>query len=124
MKRLVGLFLAAALILGGCGADITEVKDPGATFSPEEDPNTPVPHTVTITGEDGTKLSGIYVTVSLGTDQSYGGGITDENGVATIDLPKKENYTIVLRGIPDEYVAESSYYFTETAADIVLKLAQ
>lgn len=123
MKKLVVLFLALAVLLCGCGSGIAQIKDPGATFPPEKDPNTPVIHTVTVTDEAGNKLSGIYVTVSLGTDQSYGGGITDENGVATMELPKNDDYTIVLRAIPDEYIAESSYHFTDTIANIVLKSA-
>lgn len=121
MKKTVCLFMAIALLLCGCGETIPQIKDPGATFAPEEDPNTPVVHTVTVSDEDGNKLAGIYVTVSLGSDQSYGGGITDENGVATIELPKNKDYAITLKAVPDGLAVESSYKFTDTKADIVLK---
>ena len=56
-----------------------------------------------------------------GVDPSYGGGITDENGVATIELPKNKDYAITLKAVPDGLAVESSYKFTDTKADIVLK---
>lgn len=49
-----------------------------------------------------------------------GYGITDENGVAVINLAVSSKYRVVLSDAPEGYEVEASYGFTSTTADIVL----
>lgn len=125
MKKFIAILLcmSALLSFSACSDGEIAVVEPGATYAPEEDPNAPVSYTVTVTDDAGTKLEGIYVIISLSGDDSVGGGTTDENGVATIELPKNDGYTITLMAVPDQYEVAESYRFTGTAAEIVLKTA-
>ena len=125
MKKLLAILLCAGVLLSfaACSEGDITVVEPGATYAPEEDPNAPVSYTVTVTDDAGTKLEGIYVIISLSGDDSVGGGTTDENGAATIELPKNDGYIITLMAVPDQYEVAQSYRFTGTAAEIVLKKA-
>lgn len=128
MKKIIALLLILIMTLALCACEDGNIsinnpgnKNPGATYSPEADPNAQKTHTITITDDQGNKLQGIYVTISLGEDESYRGGMTDENGVCIVEMPQQDGYKITLMAIPDECEAEESYTFTGLEANIVLK---
>lgn len=127
IKRLTVLLLCVGILLSfvACKDGDVTVNDPvKPTYAPEEDPNAPVTYTVTVADDKGSKLEGIYVIISLENDESVGGGTTDENGVAVMELTRNDGYIITLMAVPDQYEVEAQYYFTGTAAEIVLKTAQ
>ncbi len=64
-------------------------------------------YSVSITTKGGMALSGVDIEIYDG-DTAVGYGTTNENGVATVSLTKKNGYTAVVSKLPDGYVAEES----------------
>ena len=118
MKRILAMLLAVSTLVclcAGCG----EKMDAPATTAPVT--GAAGTYTVTVKNAAGLPMSGITVYVyndaALTNMVSYGN--TDDNGVATLELPAGEHY-IALSTVPKGYAAETSYTFTGNAAEIVL----
>ena len=116
--RLLALLLAVVMLLsfaacqngeGGDGGDDTEAGEKTA-------------YTVDVTSAGGMALADIDVYVykdnTLEDLQDY--TKTNAEGVATLNLPKREGYAIVLSGAPKGYEVAKSYTFDGESASLVL----
>ena len=127
-KKCLSILLAAVLVLslaacGSDGADSADGTTPDATTTPTEGPATEtVPYRVTIQTQGSMAMSGIGVYIYIGTDRSNMAdyGQTDETGQISFDLPRRDDYCVVLSGVPKGYAVEESYAFSGNAALITL----
>ena len=117
------LFGMCAASLTGCKGNSGEnsnVSDTSAEISVS--PDGKADYTVSVKSAGGLALSGI--TLFIYSDDSLenleGYGITDENGLAVINLKAANGYRVVLSDPPEGYITEASYGFTGTSANIVL----
>ena len=117
-NRFLGFILAAVMLLGmmaGCGENAATDESTGAAEGT-------VNYTVNVESVGGMPLSGVQVLVYK--DNTLAdlkqAAQTDENGNATISLAENDNYAFTLSGMPKGYVAEASYSFTGTSANVVL----
>ncbi|MBQ2324731.1 MAG: redoxin domain-containing protein, partial [Clostridia bacterium] len=116
------LLSACALSFTGCIGrnDVSDTSESGDTSAVIVDGKTD--YTVSIKSIGG--LSIPQITIFIYADEALedlvGYGITDENGIAVINLPVANGYRIVLSDPPEGYIAEASYGFTGTSAAIVL----
>ncbi len=79
-------------------------------------------YTVSVKSLGGIALSGItiFIYADEALEDLAGYGITDENGIAIINLKVASGYRVVLSDPPEGYVTEASYGFTGTSSNIVL----
>jgi len=79
-------------------------------------------YTVSVKSLGGVALSGItiFIYADEALEDLAGYGITDENGIAIINLKVASGYRVVLSDPPEGYVTEASYGFTGTSSNIVL----
>lgn len=128
MKRILALTCVLAMLLSmlaGCGdptdttGSQTTAPQPGTT-APKADT---VSYTVTLKSVTGIALSNVtlyvYTDKALTDLQNY--GVTNDDGIAVIELPAGGDYHIVVSNAPEGYVVEASYPFTGTSAEIVLQ---
>lgn len=114
--------LLALLLLAGCAGPVTSPTEPSATAPTSAPPAAKGPYSVTVTTRGGMALPGIdvYVYADEGMTDLIGSGATNEEGTASMELPKGGDYFIELGGLPKGYEAEESYRFTGNAAAITL----
>lgn len=135
MKKVLSVILVLSVLfaLGACSlfggnkettAAATNQNGAQSSTEPKENPNAPKMHTVTVTDENGKGFANVVVQISSDADESVAGGPTDENGVFSEELLKDESYIITLMMVPKGYVAQESYTFTDTNANIVLQPAE
>ena len=114
------LLSACALSFTGCvgGNDVSDTSECGDTSAVIVDGKTD--YTVSIKSIRGLSIPQITIFVYADEvlEDLVGYGITDENGIAVINLPVANGYRIVLSDPPEGYIAEASYGFTGTSAAI------
>ena len=128
MKRILALTCVLAMLLSmlaGCGdptdttGSQTTAPQPGTTVPKADTVN----YTVTLKSVTGVALSNVtlyvYTDKALTDLQNY--GVTNDDGIAVIELPAGGDYHIVVSNAPEGYVVEASYPFTGTSAEIVLQ---
>ncbi len=137
--RALSFLLAMLMLLGICltacdgGSEVTTESTTGETPAVTDAPGTDstttstdtakTPYTIEIASEGGLKLKDITIVIysdaSLVTMNGY--GKTDENGVATIDLPTSiTTYHAVLNDVPEGYDLAESYPLTGADTKITL----
>ena len=122
LKKCLILLLVLALVLSAA-ACAAGGDNPAPTAQPTEGPALDdVPYQITLRTQGGMAMNGIGVYIYIGADRSnmveY--GQTDENGKISFDLPQREDYRVVLSGVPKGYAAEESYGFNGSVALITL----
>ena len=133
LALVLALLMLALPILTSCDdkqTDPAETNTTPATQAPTTAPTTPdqptdpskVTYTVELETIGGMKLSGVnvYVYSDKTLDDLDGFAATDENGVATFSLPKRDTYHFTLTGVPNGYEVQDSYAMTGNAAKIAL----
>ncbi len=120
IKKLLLLFLAAALMLGmfaGCG----KKESAAATTKPSQNgDNTTGTYNVAVQSAGGMAMSGVDVYIYDGENNMQDYGKTDDNGNVYFDMPVRGDYSVVLSGVPKGYKVEETYSFSGTTASIVL----
>lgn len=122
LKKCLIMLLVLALVLSSA-ACAAGGDNPEATTQPTTAPaSDELPYQITIRTQGGMAMNGIGVYIYIGTDRSnmveY--GQTDENGRVSFELPRREDYSVVLSGVPKGYAVEESYAFNGSAALITL----
>ena len=112
---LVTLFTCTLLtgIISAC----TKEPDGGGTTEPY--------YTVTVVLNDGSPVAGAAVTFETTEEQGEPASFTtDENGVASVDLPRGYYLVTVTQGIPDGYAMEQAegYYTVNTGKSFTITL--
>ena len=81
-----------------------------------------VTYTVSVKSAGGMVMSDVdvYVYTSADLSNMQGAAKTNSEGVASFNMPKNEEYAIVLTGVPKGYDVKSSYTFSGENADIVV----
>ncbi len=135
MKRFVKIIAACCaliLLLGMCVTSLTgcggggDASVPESSNSENEVSNVIVDgktdYTVSVKSIGGLALSNItiFIYADEALEDLAGYGITDENGIAIINLKVANGYRVVLSDPPEGYFTEASYGFTGTSANIVL----
>ena len=117
------LLVAALLlsILSGCG----NPEPPTESTTPTQPSQGNGSYTVMVSTRGGMPLSGVEVLVyadkTLEDNINY--GQTDENGICSFDMPKSEDYAVVLRHLPEGYSVEPYYTFYSGVANIMVTSA-
>ena len=122
LKKHLIMLLVLALILSSA-ACAAGGDNPEATTQPTTAPaSDELPYQITIRTQGGMAMNGVGVYIYIGTDRSnmveY--GQTDENGRVAFELPRREDYSVVLSGVPKGYAVGESYAFNGSAALITL----
>ena len=125
LKKYLIMLLILALVLSSA-ACAAGGDNPEATTQPTTAPaSDELPYQITIRTQGGMAMNGIGVYIYIGTDRSdmveY--GQTDEDGRVSFELPRREDYSVVLSGVPKGYAVEESYAFNSSAALITLTSA-
>ena len=78
---------------------------------------------VTVKTEGGMALKdiGVYIYTDSHTGDLKKAANTNENGQATFDMPKADNYVVVLSGVPEGYSVAPEYAFSGNSCVIILK---
>ncbi len=124
-KKLLSLLLALAVVLSMAGV-LAGCNNGGNNGSGDETTagatGEKATYTVSVKTKGNMKMSGLDVYVykddTLTDMVNY--AQTNEEGVATFQLPKSEKYAIELRGVPKGYDLAKSYAFDGAAAAITL----
>lgn len=115
MKKLLALVLVLVTVLCICAGCKKKGGDSGAAGEPGT-------YTVSVKSAGGLPLAGVAVSVfadeSLSDMKGY--AETNEEGVATVELPGGSNYAITLSSTPKGYAVETFYRFDGNSADITL----
>ena len=123
-KIFIGAVLLVAMIaLAACGKDGKSDGGQKETESAAGDSNAAMKtYTVSLKTQGGMAMSEIdvYVYADDTLADLKGFKATDENGIATFELPESENYAIALTGVPKGYNVAASYGFTGDTAVIGL----
>ena len=124
-KRLIisAVLLVAMIALVACGKDGKSGGGQKETESAAGDSNAAMTtYTVSLKTQGGMAMSEIdvYVYADDTLADLKGFKATDENGIATFELPASENYAIALTGVPKGYNVAASYGFTGDTAVIGL----
>ncbi len=116
------LLSACMLSFTGCvgGNDVSDTSESGNTSTVIVDGKTD--YTVSVKSIGGLAIPKItiFIYADEALEDLVGYGITDDNGIAVINLPVANGYRIVLSDPPEGYITEVSYGFTGTSAAIVL----
>ncbi len=119
-KKFLSAVLALAMVfsMAACGGN--EAGGGEETTAPVSGEQTA--YSVTVRSKGGMALSAldIYVYADSTLKDLKGYGQTNEEGVATFQLPKADGYAIVVSGAPKGYEVAASYSFNGTSALIEL----
>ena len=119
--KFIAVFCALLLLLTSCGGG-GEISDVSGGDVSDVITNGKVNYTVSVKSLGGLALSGItlFVYEDETLEDLAGYAITDENGIATVELKVSDKYRVVLSDPPEGYKTEASYPFTGTTAVITL----
>ena len=138
LALVLALLMLALPILTSCDStqksgDSTDAATEAPTQAPTQAPSTggstdnpsdpsKVTYTVEIETVGGMKLSGVnvYVYSDKTLDDLDGFAATDENGVATFSLPRRDTYHFTLTGVPNGYELQESYAMTGSTTKVSL----
>lgn len=111
LKKVLSLLVAVATVLAMCGM-LSACKDEGGNGDTLGGANTT--YTVKVKSQGGLCLDGISVEVYEKDNLSdlKGFNETNEDGVATIELPEKDSYVVKLSSVPKGYSMEETYPLT------------
>ena len=131
-KKHLSALLVAVLILSmaSCGTNDSDSVAPSTEPSTVPNITTPsqpsvtdtVPYRITVQTQGSMAMNGIGIYIYTGTDRTnmVDYGQTDENGQISFDLPQRDDYCVVLSGVPRGYNPENSYSFNGNSALITL----
>ena len=122
LKKHLILFLVLTLILS-TAACVSGPADPQSTTPvPTEPAADDAPYQITIHTQGGMAMKDVGVYIYIGTDRTnmVDYGQTNEDGQINFELPRRDDYRVVLSGVPKGYSAEESYAFNGGAALITL----
>lgn len=131
-KKHLSALLVAVLILSmaSCGTNDSDSVAPSTEPSTVPNITTPsqpsvtdtVPYRITVQTQGSMAMNGIGIYIYTGTDRTnmVDYGQTDENGQISFDLPQRDDYCVVLSGVPKGYNPENSYSFNGNSALITL----
>lgn len=125
LSKVLSLLLALSMIfsMAACGEENTGTT-PGTTTTPSGSQNTERgTYIVTVKTEGGMALKdiGVYIYTDSDTGDLKKAANTNENGQATFDMPKADNYVVVLSGVPQGYSVAPYYEFSGNSCVIILK---
>ncbi len=128
MKRslkILSLLLALAMLLTlatACGNDDGKKQSDKAGLSGDNGSGEATDYTVSLKTAGGMPMAGIDVYIYADSSKSdmKTFGQTDENGLASFNLPQSSQYAVVLSGVPKGYDVKDSYSFSGTTAVITL----
>ncbi len=120
-KRILAAVLALTMVmaLAACGgSDTAETTEPTQGADAQQGS-----YTVSVRTKGGMVMEGldiyIYADSSLTDLKQY--GQTNEEGIATFQMPVSSDYAIQVSGAPKGYVVEKSYSFNGNSAAVVLE---
>ncbi len=129
VKKLLALALALVMMLSAVSmlASCTgnNPENPTETGSETETGITDakIDYTVSVKSAGGLVMDGIMVYIYNKDQYIVGKAATDSNGMATFNLPKSNEYTIELSGVPAGYDLQERYTMGDTGAVILLTSA-
>lgn len=115
MKKVLSLLVAIATVFAMCGM-LSACKDDSEDGGQVDGANTI--YTVTVKSVGGLCLDGISVEVYVKDNYAdlKGFNETNEDGVATIELPARDDYVVKLSSVPKGYTVEETYPLTANTA--------
>lgn len=120
IKKILSVLLVLAML---CSMAACSPKNPEATGGEPTGDSGSGSYRVSVQTAGGMPLAGIavYVYADSSKEDMKGYGETDENGVATFDLPRSSDYVVELSGVVKGYEVADHYSFTGNTAAITLK---
>lgn len=121
-KKVLFIIIAAVLVVAIVAATLFAVLGKNDSVADFDRPQGDTLYSVNIVTAGGMAMSDIdvYIYTDDGLSDMIDYTKTNDNGTATFNLDKSEDYAIVLMSVPKGYSLQESYKFDGTVKDIVL----